>query len=271
MSDFLLNLARRSAGLGASVSIEPASDPVFSPGDWDTSLRYEEPGEDLQPASKPARPTETGREQAAPPLRPVAEQSMSLVNVDASLPLDEELLSEHAELKQNRSRVAIDRSRIDISPHDVNVQAISPAVPTSFESQAESVDSIAEPQFSIVSSDANLETPNSTRSFVAHAPSPRAHALRQEDSYAERTIPARQFSNRLVPGTAEETATTTIESNFLENGPSIAVMDQQQSLPPIQVSIGTIEVRADQPPAVRPPSRALQTPKRGFDDYKLIR
>ena len=62
---------------------------------------------------------------------------------------------------------------------------------------------------------------------------------------------------------------TSLERSVLERGPSAASELGTPAEPrPIQVRIGTIEVRATTPPA--PPKPPVPTPQ-GFDDYAPLR
>lgn len=288
MSNFLLNLARRGAGLGPGVSIEPASDPVFSPtaGDMDPSHRFEEPSEESRPVSEPARMIETQRDPE--PLRSVVEPLLPSRGEDLLPPLKNKLSSAPPDIKEkkttparetqitaNSTKAAVDQPHMRPPTLDVNVPSITPVVPAVFESRVESIESIQAPPFATISANANATTPTAKR--------PIAPALPEQEggNYAEQIITTRQvftptpsdFQFNRISSQTEEAATILIEPavTVLESSAALPSLQQQQAPQPIHVRIGTIEVRAEQPPPVRAPNTQSQTPKRGFDDYKFIR
>jgi hypothetical protein len=263
MNDFLLNLARRSAGVGTPLLVEPSRDPVFSPTPGETETNWLHPDfSSEQTADESISAVPTG----------LAKQSLSPSGEDVAPDMGGD---------ESSPRLFDLRETKPTSIHYPDVPSSTALSPFSLESQAENVQATAR-QSVTVPSDTNDRKSTSEPPVVPHQSGsmtvpPDINRRDQVERFSTTTptVDSSLWStgptSRPNTSTMEET-TTSIQpdSAALESSALLSGIHEPQPQP-VQVRIGTIEVRAEQMPAVRASKSTSQNLIRGFDDYKFIR
>lgn len=301
MRDFILNIARRSAGLSSGVLVEPAPEFGFLPALSNQEMRVqsvlpEEPsdGEVLGRPDiliRPQEATETeqdarqfGDEQSRRPivdeLRTEPKASNRVLSI-GNTELTENVPQVSADPGSDSPAVIFSTSfaqRNTGGPLDPQVSELQPTV------EPQSLADLRER-----SGKSNFVKPLSDRLREAHEPSRTKLRAQSRPIPGDNEEPVRegQFSGLSLQSSSSQSdsirrASQDIPATIL--GPAATVERGAESLlgahqlsgpavtplrQPIQVRIGTIEVRAEQ--AAVPRVAAPQAPTSGFDDYNFIR
>lgn len=237
MSDFIANLARRGAGLPAEVAPQPPALPDFSTGLGEAPQAGEEPAvAPLAPVAQPSVP------QAMPPaaLEPAA------VTGVASVP---EVQRVEAPQAPPAAPLALPAAAVAATPPR------TPAAPAA-------VLPILEPAW-------NAPEPPSEPVLRPEAPAQAVFPPRSEEPAPPpvAVLPAEVVSREqtvvVVPRPQEASS-----PDALSAIPALAAPGPPPDPPKIQVRIGKVEVRLNQPLA---PVASSPQPRRGFDEYALSR
>ena len=285
MSNFILNIARRSAGLGPGALVEPAPGPIFSPTVGNLETRgHEADAEDRLadlvqgPSGIPGRRkrfAETKQEFSSP------------ANKRTRAPLgDESRLKPDA----NRAGLPVGNPQRPVKAREGDTgeftSGSSVAGNTSLDSsiaappidpQLENLQSIIEPK-----SPFDLRYPHEQKANIdklsIDGPGQAREAFNNGLTPRLSEPPAAAQSDQITPGfetaatgmiepaTAAATSSNSLWGSHQQPG-AVKPLEPQ----PIHVRIGTIEVRAEQVPPSRVAMSALPAPQSGFDDYKSIR
>jgi hypothetical protein len=264
MSDFILNIARRSAGLGPGVLVEPAPGPMFLPTVSNAKMGNPDPdAEDQSEVEVPVPPF--GNESHSQP--------------EANKP---GLTIGDTRLTARGREGATDRVTSDSSVVG-NISFNSSISARQFDTQPSNIQSIIEPQSSsdfryLNDTKSNLgklpiDGPQPARDLFSAGLTPRLSetpgkkeppgAARQSDEITQK--PEAVATSMIEPATTEANSSNSLSEN---QQPGAVTHSEPQ---PIQVRIGTIEVRAEQVPPPRAAMSALPALQSGFDDYKSIR
>jgi hypothetical protein len=292
MSNFILNIVRRSAGLGPGVLVEPAPGPVFLP----TLRNAEMPGDDADAG-------ESKRIVQDQPAAPARRKRVGETKEDVSIPGDKQSrrllgnqLRSEPDSKISGKPIgdirftakgregATDRFTSDSSVVG-NVPFNSSATRQPPDSQPRNLQSIIEPRFS-----ANLRYPNEKRSNLdelwtdgprqAREPPSTGLTPRLSEAPGKKERSGAKSQSDQMTHASEDAPTSTVEpaATGVTSSDSLWESHSQPDpagmpLPPqpIQVRIGTIEVRAEQVQPARVAVSSSPAPQSGFDDYKFIR
>lgn len=303
MSSFLLNLAQRGAGLEPVVAAQPATTPYFAP---DPGVSYttqpESPPIDesfvtdprtVRPEGAPVNETKTP-DVTAPTRAPLVERSRPRYSAQPQTDIittayERESRPDEANRSDSRPE-PISNPRRDPQraspPVNLHVEETSPSsltsgpeagpdepqVPTRVMPRLREMTQIKEiPRLeAAVNGEPDTSVPETTPSG------------RSADSRA-RLAPVRPADrSHTSPGAFDEVETFPVEtpavvqpSPIIQQERSIAstLLEKAGAPPPVQVRIGTVEVRAVTPPTTPPPGPqpAGDTAPGGFDDYAMIR
>jgi len=291
MSNFILNIARRSAGLGPGALVEPAPGPIFSPTVGNLETRGHEadaedqsegvvqgpPGisgrrkrfaETKQEFSTPAdkrSPRSFGNESRSKP--DANRGGLPLGNPKGPVKAREGVTHEFTSGSFVAGNTSLDSSiaaqRFD--PQLANVQSIEPQSP--FDLRDPHGQKANPDKLSIGGSGQAREafssglTPHLSEAPVKKEP-PAAEA--QSDQINQGFEDA--ATGMIEPATVAATSSNSLWEGHQQPG-AVKSLETQ----PIHVRIGTIEVRAEQVPPSRVAMSELPAPQSGFDDYKSIR
>lgn len=271
MSDFMLNIARRSAGLGPGVVVEPVPGSVFVPTVSNVEMRsHDADAEDQSEGlfqSRPAVPVRSRRvlETKQHDSTLADKQSRSLGNEprsDSGANTPGSAIGDARLTAQGREG-ATDRFTTDsFVVEDISFDGSAAGQP--FDPQPRNLQSIIEPQ---------SDGPQQTSEPFGAGLTPRLSDAPGKKEPSGATSRSDQIAQAPADatGTIEPAATRADNSDSLweirqEHDVAVGPLQQQ----PIQVRIGTIEVRAEQVPH-RVAMNRSPAPQSGFDDYKLIR
>jgi hypothetical protein len=302
MRDFILNIARRSAGLSAGVLVEPAPESVFLPGLSNQGRRIRSASlEEQSDGEVPGRLAMLIRHQEATEPEQDARQ---FGDEQSRRPIVDELRTEpkasNRALSTGYTERTEDEQQVSADPDSDSSHAI---FSTSFaqrstgwplDPKVSDFQPTVEPQSLANLRDrggkkTNFVEPLSDAPREAHEPSrtklrtqtrPITRGNEEPVREGQSFGPSLQSSGSQfdsIRNASRDIPTTTIGSaaTVERSGESLLGAHQQFGpavtplRPQIQVRIGTIEVRAEQAPVPR--VAASQGPPSGFDDYNFIR
>jgi hypothetical protein len=296
MRDFVLNIARRSAGLSSGVLVEPAPELVFLPAlsNQDMPIHGVFP-EEQSDGEVLGRPDMVIRHQEATETEREARQ----FGDEQFRPIVDELRTEpkarnralsggDTEPAENEVQVSADGSdspavissaslpqRSRVLQLDPQVMAVEPQSSADLRDRGGKRANFVEPL-----SDGQREAHQPARAKLRTQSRPIPRGNEEPVREGESSGPSLQSSSSqsdsirrvshdipatiIGPSAPVERSGASLLGAHQSSGPAVTPLRQ-----PIQVKIGTIEVRAEQAPVTR--VAASQTPPSGFEDYNFIR
>ena len=250
MSNFLLNLLRRGAGLPSIVAPRMPDLPSDLLGRVGSEILETESagGTPNLPTSRMVRSSDAQTISVSPSgrVRPSREERPTVPDAQPERPVE----------RTESSRVALHTEALTESNTAPRTERARPLAPSPEESRPREASSVV----SAVKHTTPEGRPPRDQDAATFPAPPEHSASRRVDAPTGTVVPARQPLSALLPPSA---------IGMLREGEQVSDRDEREPEPHIEVRIGRIEIRP--PAAAPPPMRATRRPPRGFQTYASAR